>query len=256
MSFIDDIVDLGSSALKWIGGNGIGPSLARTAITGYALTKLSAAINKDNETAEDKSYQRLQLDPDTENRIPVVYGTAVVSGIITDAELTNSNRTMYFCLTLSEMTGNITLGAGAASSFTFKKIYWDDNELVFDTDGITVTKWIDREGNEDTTPNGFIKVYCFNGNSETPVVPLGYTNNSLSNAYNVMPNWTEAHQMNDLVFAIVRVDYNKEDKDISKIGNMKFKLTNTMTLPGDCMYDYMTNTRYGAAIPATEIFVS
>jgi hypothetical protein len=87
-------------------------------------------------------------------------------------------------------------------------------------------------------------------------VPYGYTNSSLNNAYTVMPGWTSNHTMSDLIFAIVRIDYNKEDKDISKIGNMKFKLTNSMTLPGDCMYDYMTNTRYGAGIPAAEINVS
>jgi len=255
MSFIDDIVDVGSSALKWLGGSGIGPQLAKTAITGFALNKLMNSVNKSNEKA-DTSYSRIQLDPDMENKIPVVYGTAVVSGIVTDAELTNGNLTMYYVVTLCEKTGAITLGAGAASSFTFKEIYWDDNRLVFDTDGITVTKWIDRDGNEDTTPAGFVKVYCFSGNSETPVVPLGYTNASLTAAYNVMPSWTENHMMRDLVFAIVRIDYNKEDKDISKIGNMKFKLNNSMNKPGDCMYDYMTNTRYGAGIPAAEIYVS
>jgi hypothetical protein len=26
-----------------------------------------------------------------------------------------------------------------------------------------------------------------------------------------------------------------------------------MTLPGDCVFDYMTNTRYGAGIPKEEI---
>lgn len=255
MSFIDDIVDLGGTALKWLKGDGLGPNLARTAITGYALTKLYASVNKDNEK-EDKSYQRLQLDPDTENRIPVVYGTAVIQGIITDAELVDSNRSMFFCVTLCEKTGNTNLGSGAASTFTFKDIYWNDNRLVFDTDGITVTKWVDRDGNEDTTPNGFIRVWCFAGNSTTPVVPFGYTNASLSNAYSVMPGWTANHTMTDLVFAIVKVTYNKEDKDISGIGDMKFKITNSMTLPGDCMYDYMTNTRYGAGIPAAEINVS
>jgi hypothetical protein len=30
-------------------------------------------------------------------------------------------------------------------------------------------------------------------------------------------------------------------------------MKNTMTLPGDVLYDYMTNTRYGAGIPEAEI---
>jgi hypothetical protein len=254
MSFIDDIVDLGSTAFKWMGGSSLGPSIARTALTGYALTKISSAL-KLNEK-DDKSYKRITLDPDMDNRIPVVYGQASVPGIVIDAELTNDNKTMYYVIVLSEKTGNLTLGAGAASSFTFNSIYRDDCRLVFDTDGITVTKWFDRDGNEDTAPNGLIRVWCFNGNSQAPVVPVGYTNSSLSNAYAVMPGWTSAYMMNDLIFAIVRIDYNKEDKDITELGNFKFVLENSMNLPGDCMYDYMTNTRYGAGIAAAEINVS
>lgn len=256
MSFIDDIVDVGSTALKWLGGTGIGPQLAKTAITGFALNKLLSSVNKSNEGAKDTSYSRIQLDPDMEHKIPVVYGTAVVSGIITDAALTNANRSMYYVITLCEKTGNTNLGAGAASTFTFKKIYWDDNELIFDSDGITVTSWRDRDGNVDTTPNGLVRVWCFAGNSSTPVVPYLYSNSSLVNAYEIMPNWTSNHTMSDLIFAIVKVDYNTEDKKINQIGNMKFKLTNSMNKPGDCMYDYMTNTRYGAGIPAAEIYVS
>jgi hypothetical protein len=229
--------------------------LARTAITGYALSKLTDSINKSNEK-EDNSYNRITVDPDMEHKIPVVYGKAAVPGIVTDAALTNSNKTMYYVVVLCEKTGNLNLGAGAASSFTFNSIYRDDCKLVFDTDGITVTKWIDRDGNEDTSPNGLIKVWCYNGSSLSPVVPLGYTNGSLTSAYTVMPNWTSAHAMSDLIFAIVRIDYNKEDKNITALGNFKFVLENSMNQPGDCMYDYMTNTRYGAGIAAAEINVS
>jgi len=254
MSFIDDIVDFGSTAAKWLGGSGVGPSIARTALTGYALTKLSSAL-KLNEK-DDKSYSRITIDPNMDNRIPVVYGKAVVPGIVIDAELTNDNKTMYYVIVLSEKTGNIGLGAGAASSFTFLSVYRDDCQLVFDSDGITVTKWFDRDGNEDTSPNGLIRVWCFNGNSTSPVVPYGYTNSSLNNAYTVMPGWTSNHTMSDLVFAIVRIDYNKEDKNITQLGEFKFLVENSMSLPGDCMYDYMTNTRYGAGIPAAEINVS
>lgn len=256
MSFIDDIVDYGSTALKWLGGSGIGPTLAKTAITGFALNKLMSSVNKSNEGVKDTSYSRIQLDPDTEHKIPVVYGTAVIGGIITDAALTNANKSMYYVVTLCEKTGNTNLGAGAASTFKFKEIYWDDNRLTFDADGVSVTSWIDRDGNVDTTPNGFIKVWCFAGSSLTPIAPEGYSLTTSANAYTIMPNWTSNHVMSDLVFAIVRVDYNTEDKKINSIGNMKFRLQNSMSQAGDCVYDYATNTRYGAGIPAAEIYVS
>jgi hypothetical protein len=58
--------------------------------------------------------------------------------------------------------------------------------------------------------------------------------------------------MSNLVFVIVRVDYNK-DKNITGLGDLTFEIKNSMKLPGDCLYDYMTNTRYGAGIDAVGI---
>lgn len=58
--------------------------------------------------------------------------------------------------------------------------------------------------------------------------------------------------MDDLVFAIVKITYSK-DKGMNRLPNMQFTITNSMKLPGDCLYDYMTSTRYGAAIPAADI---
>jgi len=55
------------------------------------------------------------------------------------------------------------------------------------------------------------------------------------------------------VFVAIKMNYNK-DKGLTRIPTFRFKLTNTMTMPGDCIYDYMTNTRYGAGIDATEIY--
>jgi len=75
----------------------------------------------------------------------------------------------------------------------------------------------------------------------------------LVSANGIMPSWTPEHTMDDLVFAIVRVDYNR-DKNITALGDVKFKIKNTMSQPGDVIFDYMTNTRYGAGIPAEEIY--
>ena len=111
----------------------------------------------------------------------------------------------------------------------------------------------DRDGNIDRTIAGLVRVYCYGGNSTTPVVPVGYTNPSVPSAYTVVPNWTTNHTMSDLVFAVVQIDYNRE-RGITGLPTMTFNVENSMTMPGDCLYDYMTNTRYGAGVPATEIF--
>ena len=58
--------------------------------------------------------------------------------------------------------------------------------------------------------------------------------------------------MNNLAFVLVSIVYNAE-KNLTGLGNMQFKVTNTMKQPGDVLFDYMTNARYGAGIPEAEI---
>ena len=262
MSWWDDLVDIGSQALSWYTGNTIGAQLARTAVTGYTLNQVTRAINReqsqDQQKTQDKGV-RLQLDPDPNAKIPVVYGRASLGGIITDAALYNSNQSLYICFTICEQTGYLDLGAGAISDIIFRDIYWNNQRLIFQTSGtgagIIVTKSIDDTGTENTDIAGLIQVFCYSGNSFYPVVPYGYTNAALNYANNIFPTWTANHDMTDLVFVIVRMDYNRE-KSLTSIGDWTFVVENTMKQPGDCLYDYMTNTRYGAGIDPAEIYLS
>jgi len=260
MSFLDDLIDIGSGALKFISGNNLGSQLARTAITGYALNQLYKSINPTNGGQNVDPGVRLQVDASTDNSIPIVYGTAWLGGIITDAILTNNNGTMYYCLTLCEQTGNTNLGSGPGSSFSFGEIYRDDMRLIFNTDGITVSSQVDRDGTICTKPAGKIKVWCFNGNSVSPVLPSNYSGTPTQTATQIFPGWAasgnkNANTMDNLIFAIIRVDYDATN-DIRGLGTFKFQIKNSMSLPGDVLYDYMTNTRYGAGIPPGSIYLS
>lgn len=264
MSFIDDIVDLGSTVLggatSILKSDGIGGSLARTALLGLAVNQVSKMINSENsvgstaKTSEPDRGVRLQVNPDSQHKIPVVYGSAHLGGIISDAVIANGNTTMYYCITICEMTGT-KFSDGNPSTFEFNDIYWNDHRLVFKSDGITAAYMIDRESNVDYSVADLVKVYCYTGSSSSAdqVAPFAYTLDTAVNAYSVVPGWTSNHAMNDLVFAIVRVDYSKE-KNITSIPDIKFHITNSMTLPGDCIYDYATNTRYGAGINSSEIY--
>ena len=165
--------------------------------------------------------------------------------------MSTDNKTMTYVITLSEYTGTL-LSTGGPSYFTFKNLYWGDNRIVFNADGITAHYTVDRSGNLDRNIDGLVKVYCYAGNSEGQVSPEGYSVTGTA-AYSIVPNWTSAHMMNDLIFLVVQVTYNRE-KSITGINDIKVNLQNSMTLPGDCIYDYMTNTRYGAAIPAGDIY--
>jgi hypothetical protein len=44
------------------------------------------------------------------------------------------------------------------------------------------------------------------------------------------------------------------EKNLTRIPTIRVQLTNSMTMPGDVVYDYMTNTRYGAGIDPSEIY--
>jgi hypothetical protein len=252
MSFFDNLIDLGSSALGFFKGGSIGSQLARTAITGYALSKLYKAINPaENQT--DKG-SREQINADVTNSIPVIYGNAWTGGIITDAVM-STNTTMYICLTLCEKTGNLNLGTGSASEISIGEIWWNNKRLAFRSDGITVDATYDLNGNACTGPAGNIQIWLYNNGSESPTPPAPFTSVTSDDAYNIFPNWTANHDMTNLVFAIVKLDYDPE-KEVTGVGEFRFEITNTMTLPGDCLFDYMTNERYGAGIPSANIYLS
>lgn len=256
MSFLDSIVNFAGGIIN---SNGIGANLAKSALLGYALNKVTASINRDNartETARNNQPDpgvRLQVNPDPSHKIPVLYGTAYTGAIVTDAVLADSNQTLYTVFTICETTG-VKLSDNLQSSISFNTILMNDQRLVFKADGVTVDYSVDREGNVDRSLDGIMTVRCYSGGSASTynVAPTGYSITPL-NAYSFVPNWTSSYTMNDLVFACVRMTYSSA-KNLTAIPNMRFQLTNSMTMPGDVLYDYMTNSRYGCGIDPTEIY--
>jgi len=85
--------------------------------------------NKGNNSAAGSQGGRIQIPPATNNKIPVVYGSAYVNGIITDARLKSlggiNNDTMYYCVVLSEYTNNLT-----TPSYGIESIVWNDLRLT------------------------------------------------------------------------------------------------------------------------------
>lgn len=263
MSWLDSVVDFGKSVLGGItdifSGNSLGGNILKTVMTGYALNKVTKSINKSNDAAKTESPAaatavdpgvRVQTQANTEYKIPVLYGTAVFGGALIDARMTNDNKTMYYVYALCENTGT-KMSDGLASQISFKDVYWNDQRIVFKSDGITANYCVDRGGKVNRSIQDLVKVYCYRNGSTQGVLPTGYSG-SVPNAYSVVPNWTSAWSMTNLAFAIVRVDYNKE-KGITGMGNVTFEMNNTMTMPGDVLYDMMTNTRYGAGIDPADI---
>lgn len=285
MSWLDDISDSLGSAWNWLTNTNAGNTvltLGTSAIAGYVINTVNSSAKKptvippaangnkkpptggggstalppsDPATASiPDPGVRLQLSPSTENKIPVVYGNAVLSGKVTDAQLSIDRTTMAVCLAICEKTGKLNLGQGADSVISFGDIYWNDNKLLFGPDGVTVSGFIDNGNVVNTDVAGLIKVWLFSGSSLNPVLPTGSTApNPGIPAYQLMPNWDSNWMMPDLVFAVVGVTFNRP-KGVTSVGTFKFKLSNTLTEPGDCLYDYMTNPNYGAGIDPAEIY--
>jgi hypothetical protein len=256
--FLDSIVDVGKGLWNSVTGSGIGGTLVSTLLTGLALNQVTKSINKSSnttasqtQTAQVETGNKITLSPATENRVPIVYGGAMLSGIVTDARMSADNQKMTYCLTICEVTGT-KMSDGLASEFLFEDVYANGNRIVFRADGITASYMIDADGNVDKSIDGLIKVYLYKNGSSSPAILDNYTAGATSNANTYMPGWTSNHTMNSLVFAIVEVTYNKT-KNVTALPNISFAIQNNMTMPGDCLWDYMTNTRYGAGIPPSEI---
>jgi hypothetical protein len=134
MSFLSGILDLGKSAVGILSGNSIIGSLARTAILGYAINKVSKNATKggdsDSGTKNIDEGVRLQADPDADAKIRVLYGSAFFGGNIVDAAMTNSNKTMWYAIALTEKTGTV-YSSSAASAYTLNNVYWNDQRIIF-----------------------------------------------------------------------------------------------------------------------------
>jgi len=256
MSLFSNIFSFVKPAIGFLTGNSLGSQITRTVLTGLALRKLSQSDQRDNNSESSIQEEepdfgvRVQASADPSAKIPVVYGTAYTGGKITDVRMTDDNQTMWYCLTLSEVTGNL-LSTGSASSFTFKDIYYNNSRVVFESDGHTVDYVVDVNGKIDNSLKGLVEIYCFKDGSLQPTNVEDFATQT-AYAYTLFPNWTSNHLMYKLAFVLVKLKYNKE-KNTGGLGNVVVKLQNSMTLPGDVLNDMLVDTRYGAGIDSADI---
>jgi hypothetical protein len=200
-------------------------------------------------TAQDPGV-RIQFPPATNNKVPIIYGSANTKGVITDARLGNENKTMTYVLVISEKTQTGTFSVG--------DIYWNDQKLVFDTDAgesHIVRSSIDQNGfgTSNTNFDGLIRVRIYSGdtNSSSQIFPPQATGNT-ENARTTLGESDTNYLLNGYVFAVMQVDYSSE-KGTTGLGQITFQINNTLKNPGDVWYDYVTSTRYGAGFDAATV---
>jgi hypothetical protein len=191
---------------------------------------------------------RQQLPPAGDNKIPVIYGSAYVGGIITDLSISSDNQDIYWVFALSEVTN--TESGGTPDTITFGNVYWGGKRCVFGSNG-AVTSLLDESTGESQDVSGYMDIYLYNNGSYSG------TNTTLTaiqvmSASNLVYKWDGTKYMTNCAFAIVHLKYN-QDRNLTGLNQTRFQLTNSRKAPGDCFLDYLTSTRYGAAIPLANI---
>jgi len=241
-----------STAIAGMSFSTVASFAARTLLT-IGVAKLLS--NRSDSTApagaQDNTTGRVQLDASTANKLPIVYGSAFVEGVITDAKISTDQQTMWYVIALSE-AGQVSAGI----NWDFDAIYWNNNELTFDNvDNTQVISWSNNADPVQTSTkiNGKMNVYLYVGNSNNPY-------NSALTAIDVLSDpdipvdqrWTITDTMEDTIFIVVKMKYDRDAGTVA-VGNFKALLRNDFIQPGTAIFDYLTDTIYGCAIPAANV---
>lgn len=237
-----------------LGATGVAMASFAINIVASMIVSKAFAPNVDNSSLNATAANpgnRQQMPPAGDNKLPVVYGQAYIGGMVTDLSITDDNQTLYYVLALAEVTNTET--GGTPDTLTFGAVYFGGKRVVFDgTDLTKVTGLLDEStGVVDYTVANKLFFYLYNNGSSAGV-------NTALSAIAVMSDaaltykWDNTKVMSNCAFAIMKMVYN-QDANLTGLQQTKFQLTNSRTKPGDCFTDYLTSTRYGAAVPVAGV---
>jgi len=129
------------------------------------------------------------------------------------------------------------------------------------SDKTRVTSWINSNGESDSKCDGFLNVYLYRNGSLNGANTTTSAINLLSDSQ-IEPDqrWNSARYtqtgksptMYRTAFAVVKMVYN-QDAGITRLDQFKIKLSNSLTKPGEVIYDYLTNARYGCGITTQQV---
>lgn len=193
---------------------------------------------------------RQQLPPATDNKIPVVYGKAFVSGPVIDAKISTDNKIMWYVVALAEHTDTT-----AGSAYTYGKIYYDGKQVNFGSVGAVASLTTNTTpAQTDSKVNGKLYIWLFTNGSYSGTNTGGQSAIDLLSVAQIPPaaRWTNNHLMTNCAFIVAKVIFDA-DAGTVRLGGLQAELTNNVTKPGTVIKDYMINTRYGCAIPQTRI---
>ena len=255
-AFVTEAVIAAGASAFW---GAVAGFAARTVLT-IGLTKLIANRTGSSAAGTQDSGARVQLPPASNNKLPVVYGSAYIAPVITDAKISEDQKTMWYVCALSEVTNY------GADTFTFGDIYWGGNKCIFgdlgDTGKVTSFEINSTPTTYDDKINGKIWIYRFpNGSSSG--IDTGVSNAITLLSDSAIPSderWNQgiytangqSASMTNTAFIVVKVIFDR-DAGTTGLGQLNVQLTNSRTRPGDVIAEYLVNDVYGCAVPANRI---
>ena len=247
------LVTLAAGAAFAATAAGMAIAMAINMIVATIVTKAfatSPSFDNGSSGSSPNPGNRQQLPPATDNKLPVVYGSAYVGGNVTDLSISEDNQQLYYVISICEVTN--TNDGQTPDEITFGDIYFGGKLVTFQSNGYTVASLTDEStGEVDTTVNGRLEFFLYNNGSDSPV-------NSTKSAIEVMQasglvyTWDNTKLMSNCAFAILHLSYS-QSANIRGLEQTKFQITNSRSATGDCFYDYLINTRYGCSISANQI---
>lgn len=227
-------------------------------VIGFAINMVASAIiskifapdipNGGGGSQQPNVGNRQQLPPAGDNKLLVIYGSAYVGGVIVDLSITSNNQDIYWVFALSEVTNSEN--GNTPDVFTFGNVYWGGKKVIFGT-GAAVTGLQDESTGLVQDVTGYMDIYLFSNGSYNPA--NGSTSAiSVMQASGLIYKWDSTKLMSNCAFAIIHIKYS-QSRNLTGLGQTRFQVNNPRNSAGDCIKDYLTSTRYGAAIALANI---
>jgi hypothetical protein len=259
---------LANKASDWLGldANGWGRAVVNFGVKAIATKVVTSVIfdRKEDRSAPSQDAAigaspatpnpgfRIFLQPATNNKLPVFYGTAWMKCIVTDAKISTDMKTMWYVLAITEAPTSIP--GPAFGQINFGTMKWGEYTLNFNgADATQVDSMTNTNGETDPKVKGKMFVYKYRNGSSSGVNTTQTAIQVLSDASIAAGDrWTSTDTMSNTAFIVVKVIYDQE-VGLTGIESITSQMTNTISDPGSVFYDYLTNIRYGCNVDPAQV---
>ena len=227
-------------------------TLAGSVVTGLiagglamGTAKILGVFKPPNVASAKDPGVKVQVNPSTDNKVPVFYGKNLTGGIIVDAGISNQNDTMTYVIVFGEQTDSGT--------YTVGKQFRGDQQLVFGSGASShiVQSVIDANASSTNKVAGKMRCRIYAGGTAASNQIFPTTGTPVA-ATTLLTTITATTSYEKLVFAVFQMDYDQEER-LTGLGSYTAEMTNSLSEPGAVLSDFLLNSRYGAGLTTAEV---